>query len=175
MHRLLSPPSEWKLYFPVGAFLNICLAAGDDEARNRGTQKSVLERQAPATFRVVIEMRERAFWVTHWTEDSVDCVLHGKDPTVQVTLPSPKLCQLQHQTRNSIAGLRLTIANLHGLGKGRASKVEGWNSASAKLIYRCYDILYALALWHFQESMYAFTLPILLHSRCNFIAMLVLG
>ena len=63
------------------------MVAGDDEARNRGTQKSVLERQAPATFPVVIEMRERAFWVTHWTEDSVDSVLHGKDPTVQVFSP----------------------------------------------------------------------------------------
>jgi len=68
----------------VGIALKVHGVAGDDEARNRGTQKSVLERQAPATFPVVIEMRERAFWVTHWTEDSVDCVLHGKDPTVQV-------------------------------------------------------------------------------------------
>ena len=40
----------------------------------------------------VIEMRERACWVTHWVEDSVDCLLHGKDPVVQV-LPaaSPSL------------------------------------------------------------------------------------
>ena len=63
--------------------------AGDDEARARGTQKSVLERKAPATFPVVIEMRERAFWVTHWTEDSVDCLLNGKDPIVQVSHWSP--------------------------------------------------------------------------------------
>lgn len=57
---------------------------GDEEARSRGTQKSVLERRAPATFPLVIEMRERAFWVTHWVEDSVDCILHGKIPVVQV-------------------------------------------------------------------------------------------
>lgn len=60
------------------------LLTGDDEARHRGTQKSVLERKAPATFPIVIEMRERAFWVTHWTEDSVDCLLQGKEPVVQV-------------------------------------------------------------------------------------------
>lgn len=57
---------------------------GDEEARARGTQKSILERRAPPTFPLVIEMRERANWVTHWTEDSVDCLLHGKVPIVQV-------------------------------------------------------------------------------------------
>ena len=58
--------------------------SGDEEARARGTQKSVLERKAPPTFPLVIEMRERAYWVTHWVEDSVDCLLHGKVPVVQV-------------------------------------------------------------------------------------------
>lgn len=60
------------------------LPSGDDEAHLRGTQKSILERKAPATFPVVIEIRERSFWVTHWTEDSVDFMLAGKDPAVQV-------------------------------------------------------------------------------------------
>lgn len=58
--------------------------AGDDEARSRGTQKSVLERKAPPTFPLVIEMRDRAYWVMHWVEDSVDCLLTGKVPIVQV-------------------------------------------------------------------------------------------
>ncbi len=57
---------------------------GDDEARQRGTQKSVLERKAPPTFPLVIEMRERSCWVTHWVESSVDCLLTGKTPIVQV-------------------------------------------------------------------------------------------
>ena len=61
-----------------------CAQTGDEEARARGTQKSILERKAPPTFPLVIEMRERACWVTHWVEDSVDCLLHGKDPVVQV-------------------------------------------------------------------------------------------
>ena len=65
---------------------------GDEEARNRGTQKSVLERKAPPTFPLLIEMRERAFWVTHWVEDIVDCLLHGKAPVVQVCKPLCKGC-----------------------------------------------------------------------------------
>ena len=44
----------------------------------------MLERKAPPTFPLVIEMRERAYWVTHWVEDSVDCLLHAKVPVVQV-------------------------------------------------------------------------------------------
>lgn len=66
----------------VGGICSVTL--GDEEARSRGTQKSVLERKAPPTFPLVIEMRERAMWVAHWVEDSVDCLLNGKIPIVQV-------------------------------------------------------------------------------------------
>ncbi|KAL4427852.1 hypothetical protein ABPG75_001941 [Micractinium tetrahymenae] len=71
----------------VGGICSVTL--GDDEARSRGTQKSVLERKAPPTFPLVIEMRERAYWVTHWVEDSVDCLLTGKVPIVQVRRRDP--------------------------------------------------------------------------------------
>ncbi|KAK9868069.1 hypothetical protein WJX84_002053 [Apatococcus fuscideae] len=66
----------------VGGIQSVTL--GDDEARQRGTQKSILERQAPPTFPVLIEMRERTDWVTHWTQDSVDCLLQHRMPMVQV-------------------------------------------------------------------------------------------
>ena len=89
--------------------------AGDDEARARGTQKSVLERKAPATFPVVIEMRERAFWVTHWTEDSVDCLLNGKDPIVQVSHGS-LTCIL--------AGWRSSGLKVLREGAGEAARLE---------------------------------------------------
>lgn len=57
---------------------------GDDEARARRSQKSILERKAPPTFPFLIEMRERNYWVTHRTERSVDMLLHGKKPLVEV-------------------------------------------------------------------------------------------
>ncbi|KAF6139607.1 hypothetical protein GIB67_033611 [Kingdonia uniflora] len=57
---------------------------GDDEARARRSQKSILERKAPPTFPFLIEMRERNYWVTHRTERSVDMLLHGKRPLVEV-------------------------------------------------------------------------------------------
>ena len=47
----------------VGGVHSVTL--GDEAARSRGTQKSVLERKAPSTFPLLIEMRERSHWVAH--------------------------------------------------------------------------------------------------------------
>ncbi|KAL3696079.1 hypothetical protein R1sor_010155 [Riccia sorocarpa] len=66
----------------VGGVQTVTL--GDEEARARGTQKSVLERKAPSTFPVLIEMRERSYWVAHQTDRSVDALLHGRRPTVEI-------------------------------------------------------------------------------------------
>ena len=58
---------------------------GDDEARRRGSQKSVLERKAPPTFDMAIEMLERQRWVVH--EDvstTVDHLLRGRLPETQI-------------------------------------------------------------------------------------------
>ena len=38
---------------------------GDEEAKRRGVQKSILERAAPPTFDVCIEMLERTKWRAH--------------------------------------------------------------------------------------------------------------
>ncbi|MGG6294313.1 R3H domain-containing nucleic acid-binding protein [Leptolyngbya sp. AN02str] len=67
----------------VGGIQSVTL--GDDEARRRGSQKSVLERKAPPTFDIAIEMLERQKWVVH--EDvavTIDMLLRGKQPGYQV-------------------------------------------------------------------------------------------
>ncbi|KAM0870228.1 hypothetical protein ACQ4PT_040149 [Festuca glaucescens] len=71
---------------------------GDEEARARRTQKSILERKAPPTFPFLIEMRERHYWVTHRTERSVDMLLHGKKPLVEVIFISMFLAVLGWDT-----------------------------------------------------------------------------
>lgn len=43
--------------------LLVCHCAGDDEAKRRGVQKSILERAAPPTFDVAVEMLERTKYV----------------------------------------------------------------------------------------------------------------
>ena len=66
----------------VGGVQSVTL--GDDEARARGCQKTIMERQAPPTFPILIEMHERDFWVAHNVEESVDEVLAGGRPVAQM-------------------------------------------------------------------------------------------
>jgi stage III sporulation protein SpoIIIAA len=59
----------------------------DEEARRRGTQKTVLERKAPPTFDTLVEIRNRdEFSVYHETATVVDVFLRGKSirPEVRV-------------------------------------------------------------------------------------------
>lgn len=67
----------------VGGIQSVTL--GDDEARRRGSQKSVLERKAPPTFDIAVEMLERQKWVVHESvADSVDMLLRNRQPNPQL-------------------------------------------------------------------------------------------
>jgi stage III sporulation protein SpoIIIAA len=58
---------------------------GDEEARRRGTQKTVLERKAPPTFDTLVEIRTRdEFAVFHETAPVVDAFLRGRSIGPQV-------------------------------------------------------------------------------------------
>jgi stage III sporulation protein SpoIIIAA len=62
----------------IGGIQSVTL--GDEEARRRRTQKSVLERKAPPTFDVVIEIQDRERVLVHGdVGDTVDALLRG-DP-----------------------------------------------------------------------------------------------
>ncbi len=51
---------------------------GDEEARRRGTQKTVLERKAPPTFDVLVEIVERDHVIVHRSvAETVDAILRG--------------------------------------------------------------------------------------------------
>ncbi|MGB3204499.1 MAG: R3H domain-containing nucleic acid-binding protein, partial [Crinalium sp.] len=58
---------------------------GDDEARRRASQKTVLERKAPPTFEIAVEMLERHRWVVHESvSDTVDLLLRNRQPSPQI-------------------------------------------------------------------------------------------
>jgi len=62
---------------------------GDEEARRRGSQKTVLERKAPPTFEIGVEMLERQRWVVHESvAQTVDTLLRGYQPTLQIRTTS---------------------------------------------------------------------------------------
>src|SRR5215831_5801043 len=54
---------------------------GDEEARRRGTQKTVLERKAPPTFDVLVEQESwRRVIIHHNVAEAVDAILRGESP-----------------------------------------------------------------------------------------------
>ncbi len=60
----------------IGGIQSVTL--GDEEARRRRTQKSVLERKAPPTFDVIIEIQDRERVTVHAdVADTVDSMLRG--------------------------------------------------------------------------------------------------
>ncbi len=90
---------------------------GDEEARRRGTQKTVLERKAPPTFDVVVEQQERTRILVHANvSEAVDTLLRGDAPmaelrtlhgedvrreTVEATSERPELAAQERASRVS--------------------------------------------------------------------------
>lgn len=67
----------------VGGIQSVTL--GDEEARRRGTQKSILERKAPPTFDIAVEMLERYRWIVHQdVSETIDGLLRGREPAYQI-------------------------------------------------------------------------------------------
>src|SRR6202047_2467107 len=61
----------------LGGIQNVTLS--DEEARRRGTQKTVLERKSPPTFDVLIEIQSWQELIVHRdVADTVDCMLRGQ-------------------------------------------------------------------------------------------------
>src|SRR5690606_10004963 len=63
----------------IGGIQSVTLS--DEEARRRGTQKSILERKAPPTFGVMVEIVERDEVIVHTNvAATVDALLRGAPP-----------------------------------------------------------------------------------------------
>ncbi|MFO7741949.1 MAG: R3H domain-containing nucleic acid-binding protein [Anaerolineae bacterium] len=64
----------------VGGVESVTLS--DEEARRRNTQKTILERRAPPTFDMLIEIEARQRLVVHKSvAESVDALLRGREPS----------------------------------------------------------------------------------------------
>ena len=69
----------------LGGIQSVTLS--DEEARRRGTQKSVLERKAPPTFDVLVEIQDRERVAIHMPlSDVVDSALRGDLPAPRIRL-----------------------------------------------------------------------------------------
>ena len=67
----------------IGGIQSVTLS--DEEARRRGTQKSILERKAPPTFTVMVEIQARDRVAVHRdVAGSVDAILRGRPMEVEI-------------------------------------------------------------------------------------------
>jgi hypothetical protein len=86
LENLIKNPSLAEL---IGGIKYVTLS--DEEAKRRGTQKSILERKAYPTFELVIEINNSNSWTIHEdVADSVDLFLRnnsGKEQIRQILLP----------------------------------------------------------------------------------------
>jgi stage III sporulation protein SpoIIIAA len=97
MENLLLNPTLSDL---VGGIESVTLS--DEEARRRGTQKTVLERRAPPTFDVLVEIQNRHEVLVHRdVTTSVDAMLRGEPFDVDVRYRDEN-GEIQHETQTML-------------------------------------------------------------------------
>ncbi len=85
LENLLMNPTLSDLVGGVGA-----VTLSDEEARRRGTRKTVLERKAPPTFDVVVEIHDRDRLALHKNvADVIDALLRGYQPQPEIRQREP--------------------------------------------------------------------------------------
>ena len=106
----------------VGGIQTVTL--GDEEARRRHTQKSILERKAPPTFDVVVEQQSWQELIVHRdVADTVDSMLRGQTTTAE------------ERTRDEITG-RVTVRRIAAGSMELPTWGAGGLSRSAGTIHR---------------------------------------
>src|SRR3954447_3635969 len=130
LDNLMSNPTLSDL---IGGIQAVTL--GDEEARRRGTQKTVLERKAPPTFDVLVEIQS---WdrVSVYSDvaSAVDGILRGEEPLAelrsrdadgQVTIESGSLLP-----RNDGSNGGTYVGRRHGDGGRGDNGRDGWQRSS---------------------------------------------
>jgi stage III sporulation protein SpoIIIAA len=113
----------------IGGIQSVTL--GDEEARRRGSQKSVLERKAPPTFDIAVEMLERQRWAVH--EDvtvTIDNLLRGRQPGLQIrTMDEHQKVVVTHELPGS--GREVSKPSRSGMGWRAAGQMVPPSSTAA--------------------------------------------
>jgi len=95
----------------IGGIESVTLS--DEEARRRGTQKTVLERRAPPTFDMLIEIRDRHHLLVHHNvSEAVDALLRNRPLVAELRYWDEQGNMRSERVRVSREGER-TVAELH--------------------------------------------------------------
>ncbi|OCR01820.1 single-stranded DNA-binding protein [Oscillatoriales cyanobacterium USR001] len=107
---------------------------GDDEARRRGSQKTVLERKAPPTFEIAVEMLERQRWAIHeHVSETVDILLRGRQPNQQIrSVGDNGQVIITHEMAPVVPkpmGILGSSTSNFGSGKTTFPEAQGWRGS----------------------------------------------
>ena len=111
LENLIKNPSLVDL---IGGIQYVTLS--DDEAKRRGTQKSILERKAYPAFEIIIEINDQNSWTIHEdVQKSVDLFLRGNFTMGQIRqfYLTEKTKIKYYQTQNHQNSLKKTSNNLN--------------------------------------------------------------
>ena len=97
---------------------------GDDEAKRRGSQKSIIERKASPAFNIAIEIHDRNTWIVHEQVDkAVDQILHS----------SLLICQRRTLNPNGSISIQCNISNNNEFNKLHNLNISNINSSKNNL------------------------------------------
>ena len=121
LESILMNPTLSDLVGGVGA-----VTLSDEEAKRRGTRKTVLERKAPPTFDVVIEIQDRGRLALHApVADIVDAMLRSHEPKPEIRVRNDKgavevVQEAETQTVQTRYGSSPSHAHSHGFDRSPA-------------------------------------------------------
>ncbi len=118
----------------IGGIQSVTL--GDDEARRRRSQKSVLERKAPPTFDVIVEIQDREKVLVHAdVAQTVDAMLLGDPVAAELRWRDEEgvhrsQSRPKPSAREAVGGGADRFSGLTGSGAGAWGREPGWRGAS---------------------------------------------
>lgn len=132
----------------IGGIQSVTL--GDEEARRRGTQKTILERRAPPTFQVIVEIQERNKVAVHPDVGAaVDSILRGVSPSSEIRYldengevviskqqPSEEKVKVAAESLPLPKGKELPVMYLFGVNRSRMEEIAREMHLDIKLAER---------------------------------------
>ena len=124
----------------------------DEEAKRRGTQKSILERKSYPAFQIAIEINEPNYWTIHEEiKDSIDLLLRGTYSVTQVRQLGPnKIPNINYQKLYTNSGSLfqssrnsknlITFTNNNGAIFNKTTKLKSRNLRTKQLLIYTYSL-----------------------------------
>ena len=123
--------------------------AEDDEAKRRGTQKSILERKAYPSFEIIIEINNQNSWTIHEdVTNSVDLFLRGHSGFAQIRnfYLTDKIKITCQTSQNFLTNTSSNLTNLFSISTQNWVNINQSNNLKSLALYQQKLIIYPYSL-----------------------------